>query len=524
MLFLLPLILLLALNSKLFSQTTWYVNQNANGSNDGTSVSNAWKTFASINWANIGTGTKTDSLLILPGIYYETLTVPPNKSNIVIAGINGKVIIDGQNLREVGVSLDNGTYANMKIYGLTVQNTLSRLISIANAANYSPIKNVVVEACSLYNYKSVGIFAEADGGGSEDSSYVTIKNNYLNDDNYFTGQSDGIYLQNLDSARVSGNTVINDNPTNPGSINIDWHSDDLQTHLVNSVCVDNNFFYMGSVYKGIGTQVLFTAEVFDRAGTHVYYNNVIVRNVPNAYDWAIRTAGNDGKIVYIINNTFFGYGRVQGADCGGFLENNIFYAHKGYQWNSFSSFGNPVTRSNNLIYDPDGAFGSMSGSIEDDPMFINSSYTSFDGRLKTSSPAIGTGKNLQTLIESFGLDWKDLNGNIRTNTPNMGAYGSDSSIVYQPSQSIPRTFVLLQNYPNPFNPGTTIKYYLPSESKVKLQIINLIGQQIKVLVDNIETPGYHEVSFKAGVLASGVYLYRLQAGDFVDVKKMILLK
>ncbi len=89
---------------------------------------------------------------------------------------------------------------------------------------------------------------------------------------------------------------------------------------------------------------------------------------------------------------------------------------------------------------------------------------------------------------------------------------------------IPQSFILDQNYPNPFNPTTTIKFALPVDSKVKINVYNSLGQLVETLVDKEMESGYHEVNFNAARLASGVYLYQLQAGDYVSVKKMILLK
>jgi hypothetical protein len=89
---------------------------------------------------------------------------------------------------------------------------------------------------------------------------------------------------------------------------------------------------------------------------------------------------------------------------------------------------------------------------------------------------------------------------------------------------IPQGFSLYQNYPNPFNPTTTIKFALPVESKVKINVYNSLGQLVETLVNKEMESGYHEVNFDASRYSSGVYLYQLQAGDFVSVKKMLLIK
>jgi hypothetical protein len=117
---------------------------------------------------------------------------------------------------------------------------------------------------------------------------------------------------------------------------------------------------------------------------------------------------------------------------------------------------------------------------------------------------------------------------------NMAATGSHSST--QPGQlrddksgsnnneQIPAAYALLQNYPNPFNPVTRIQYQLPQESRVNLSVFNILGQKVATLVDEVQNEGYKAVSFNANNLPSGVYFYRLQAGNFNDVKKFILMK
>lgn len=86
------------------------------------------------------------------------------------------------------------------------------------------------------------------------------------------------------------------------------------------------------------------------------------------------------------------------------------------------------------------------------------------------------------------------------------------------------TFELFQNYPNPFNPTTVIAYQLPQTSQVKLKVFDGLGKEIATLVNGRQAAGRYHVPFTAVGLASGVYFYRLQAGSFVETKKMMLVK
>ncbi|MCC6397798.1 MAG: T9SS type A sorting domain-containing protein [Bacteroidetes bacterium] len=89
---------------------------------------------------------------------------------------------------------------------------------------------------------------------------------------------------------------------------------------------------------------------------------------------------------------------------------------------------------------------------------------------------------------------------------------------------IPTEFQLAQNYPNPFNPATVIEFAVPSESRVKLEVYNLIGQNVATLVDEVKSVGYHTVKFDASTLPSGLYLYRMVAGQTSFIRKMMLVK
>ena len=88
----------------------------------------------------------------------------------------------------------------------------------------------------------------------------------------------------------------------------------------------------------------------------------------------------------------------------------------------------------------------------------------------------------------------------------------------------PKEFKLEQNYPNPFNPSTVISYQLPVISNVLLKVYDILGSEVSTLVNEEQKPGYYEVEFNASHLASGMYVYRLQAGNYISTKKMLMIK
>jgi hypothetical protein len=89
---------------------------------------------------------------------------------------------------------------------------------------------------------------------------------------------------------------------------------------------------------------------------------------------------------------------------------------------------------------------------------------------------------------------------------------------------LPTEFSLDQNYPNPFNPTTNIQFSLPEASSVKLVVYNLLGQEVATLLNSVMEAGTHKVNFDAANLNTGLYVYKLEANDFVATKKMMLMK
>ena len=133
-----------------------------------------------------------------------------------------------------------------------------------------------------------------------------------------------------------------------------------------------------------------------------------------------------------------------------------------------------------------------------------------------------------------GANWVLINGSMKFEDiyGNYFGYGRETELVvhYDGVTGIKSVeekdldFRLAQNYPNPFNPNTNIKFSLTEPGNVKLIIYNLLGEKVKVLVDEFRQPGTFETTFNASRLSSGTYFYRLETPNYVDVKKMLLLK
>jgi photosystem II stability/assembly factor-like uncharacterized protein len=116
-----------------------------------------------------------------------------------------------------------------------------------------------------------------------------------------------------------------------------------------------------------------------------------------------------------------------------------------------------------------------------------------------------------------GGDW--TNGALMLGTQNGGITG-----VHPGGDRITSTFELRQNYPNPFNPTTLISYDLPASAHVRLTVFDLLGREVRTLVDEVQREGSKSVEFNAQHLPSGVYFYRLQAGSFMQTKKLLLMR
>jgi subtilisin family serine protease len=128
------------------------------------------------------------------------------------------------------------------------------------------------------------------------------------------------------------------------------------------------------------------------------------------------------------------------------------------------------------------------------------------------------------IVVAFALVGANNLADLKTNAANAKIKYSQVVGVGNQSSTLPDRFSLSQNYPNPFNPATTISYSLPKASDVTVKIYNILGNEIMTLESGFKNAGNYNINFNASALASGVYYYKIQAGDFSDVKKLTLLK
>ena len=171
-----------------------------------------------------------------------------------------------------------------------------------------------------------------------------------------------------------------------------------------------------------------------------------------------------------------------------------------------TSIDAPLLYSNGVLYT-----GTLGGRLI---AFYDNADSAVTGSYKASS---------LSKVKSFPMAsvWGTFQGNNqRTGVP----AGKMVTAVASKTDQIPIVYSLSQNFPNPFNPSTTISYAIPTRSHVTLSIFNTLGQKVSELVNTEKEPGVYNATLDASSFASGVYFYRIQAGSFVQTKKLVVVK
>jgi S-formylglutathione hydrolase len=272
----------------------------------------------------------------------------------------------------------------------------------------------------------------------------------------------------------------------------------------------------------------------------LFINNVIVNNYSNGH--GIIHFSNGGGLAVLINNT------IANNSCAGqggavftnqgvapLLINNIIYGNKPAQVRLEATSG--LDFINCLIEGGQNEFsgasfsGTYLNNIDSNPRFADDGGA--DYHITDYSPCIGAGvDSLEFEGKWYYTPSSDIEGNPRPNpsgsAPDIGAmentlgipeFTDIKEIYYHPANS-----VVSQSYPNPFKTSTNITYKLDKPCFVSIKIFDITGQEIEVLEDNYKYAGVHNVKFDASSLVNGIYLYKIQAGNHSEIKKLILQK
>ncbi|MFZ2322244.1 MAG: T9SS type A sorting domain-containing protein [Ignavibacteriaceae bacterium] len=160
-----------------------------------------------------------------------------------------------------------------------------------------------------------------------------------------------------------------------------------------------------------------------------------------------------------------------------------------------------------------GTTGNVAGELVD----ANGTVVAFNNST-SSNPFTLTAPSAGTYTVNAGF--KNPSKQWGTTSAVVNVTGVNESLI----DLSPGSFKLYANYPNPFNPSTKIRYAIPQTAYTVLKVYSITGKEIATLINEEKTPGVYEVTFDAANYSSGIYIYRLQAGSFTDIKEMVLMK
>jgi len=507
--------------------TNHFVDKYATGNNNGSSWTNAWVSFGSINWNIINPG---DTIFISGGtdstVYNKQLTISASGTNInpiIITRGNdprhsGKVIIDG--LKTYFNIINISGKGNIVVSNLFLRNSGDTILRIRDS------QHITIEHCYVHMTNGTGIQVM-------NCENVIIRNCTITTDSFINNQTDGIYSQNNVNNIYENNYIVISNSDPNG------HDDCIQSYKDFPLIIRDNYVEQNNSKTSNAQGIYITTPA--GSGTFRIYNNIFNATLSSSNGITFnRLTGNNSARVQIIENTVYGvnlwsqYRIILTTDP--VVKNNIGYSVNGNGIVIMNnvSFTDPGNVDNNIwkcnsenpiiINGHQENWSSWQGSGFDvnsyrtDPMFNDVSKKDFT--LQSSSDGIDNGQPLPPPYNT------DFNGTSRPLGKgwDIGAFEIASNDGGGTHNDGVTHFLLNQNYPNPFNPTTKISFTLPKETQVKLDVYNVLGVLVTNLIDMRYPAGTHFVNFNGSYLSSGIYFYTLQADNFRETKKMVLLK
>ncbi|MBN1637943.1 MAG: right-handed parallel beta-helix repeat-containing protein [Ignavibacteriales bacterium] len=484
-------------NNLLWAGSVIYVDGSNTGYEDG-SKEHPYNTIqegisASSDWG--------DTVQVATGAYYECVSIYKNLT-LIGSGRNNTNII-ATSIDSNTVSFTEGATSGTIIEKFKI--TSGKYGIYCGTYSYPTIKDNIISN----NYR--GVYC------ADHSNPDTIADNEIS-----SNIDDGIFLKWHTSPLIKNNNINNN-----GECGIE--SDDSGATIDHNIITNNS---IGVYHNWLKDMIITNNIIIDNSNYGIYCNNTysdnptITNNIISDNSIMLNFRSNP---IYV-NNTTVNCGISCRLSCYPIIMNNII----------IEGFINTVNDSLPLI-DYNNMWNSQyinctagPQDISADPLFVNPE--SNDYHISPNSPCIDAGNPEQQYNDpedsaNFGYALYPALGTVIND---MGAYGGPGAANWcvmtninpnhQELKKLIISYRLLYNYPNPFNYGTNIFFYLPKDEMVTLKVYDMLGHEVRTLMNEIKQAGTHKASFDALDLSSGLYLYRLETPSFTQSCKMLLIK
>ena len=425
----------------------------------------------------------------------------PTLINVTIEDNNGNGIEcrdhSAPSLKNVNISSNNGSgiycrdNSSPKLENVTIMNNSTENGGGIYCARYSnPTLDSVIITNNVASQDGGGIYCGNNSNPQLDNVLISYNS---------AGRGGGIHCSNNSNPQFIDVYIVE----NYASIAAGIRSSDSNPILQNTLIANNISSYLcGGMVCYRSNPLLLNVTITGNSAP--YYEGIFCQSYSNPIIKNCILWNNNNTEIYVYNSTItISYSDIQGGEEGVITNNGTVY------W--------------------------LDGNRDENPLFVETGDHPY--ALLSGSPCIDAGDpntiyNDPEDPNNLGYALWPAMGTLRND---IGAYGGPNAASWKiivtaienedtEELQIPTDFDLSQNYPNPFNPTTTIQYSIKERSSVELVLYDILGRQVEVLVKEEQDAGYYKINFNAGYLASGIYLYRLKAGNFVETKKMVLLR